>query len=143
MYRVREAKRTVVGALEHQADLLELIARVAGETGIEFGHFQLFGAVYQATVAVWNTETKIYEETAIDHFCEISAGMGTISRRQGEINLHCHLTLVDKQGRVYGGHLMPGSRLFAGEYWITELEGPALERQYEEERGLWLWADER
>ncbi len=34
--------------------------------------------------------------------------------KDGEIFVHAHITLADRKGRAYGGHLMPGTMVFAG-----------------------------
>jgi len=57
---------------------------------------------------------------------EISSCLGNISLKDGEIFVHAHVTLADKEGRVLGGHLAPGTIIFAAECRITELKGESL-----------------
>ncbi|MGE5652841.1 MAG: PPC domain-containing DNA-binding protein [Bacillota bacterium] len=139
MQREYTQGRVLLGALPNGEDLLEVITRAAKDAGIKTGTFQLFGACYNSVVACYSPEQDRYLETKVDVFTEITAGLGTISIKDGEMHLHCHLTLVDEQGKVYGGHLMPGSRLFAGEYQITELIGEPMVRQLDPKTGLYLW----
>ena len=72
---------------------------------------------------------------------EIVAGLGNISIKDGKPFAHIHLTVADEQGWCYGGHLVPGTEVFAGEIFIRETEMvPALKREYDEATGLTLWA---
>ncbi|MBF0522099.1 MAG: DNA-binding protein, partial [Candidatus Omnitrophica bacterium] len=50
-----------------------------------------------------------------------------------------HIMLADWEGRCYGGHLMPGTMIFAAEYCIKELTGLELHRGHDQETGLSLW----
>ncbi len=45
------------------------------------------------------------------------------------------------QRHCYGGHLMPGTIIFAAEYWIQELTGEAIHREDDPQTGLMLWPD--
>lgn len=139
MQREYKQGRILLGALPNGQDLLEVITKAAQDAGIKTGTFQLFGACYQSTVACWSPTQNRYLETKIDAFTEITAGLGTISIKDGDLHLHCHLTLVDEYGKVYGGHLLPGCKLFAGEYQITELVGEPMVRQLDQATGLYLW----
>jgi predicted DNA-binding protein with PD1-like motif len=64
---------------------------------------------------------------------------GNVSIRDGEPFVHAHILLGDPQGKVFGGHLLQGTKLFACELFIDELSGPALERRHDARTGLFLW----
>ena len=53
--------------------------------------------------------------------------------------VHAHVTLSDEQGNAFGGHLAPGTVIFACEFVIQELAGDALTRGFDEQTGLPLW----
>ena len=54
--------------------------------------------------------------------------------------VHAHVTLADKEGRAYGGHLAEGTLIFACEYAVNEyLAEQALARQNDAATGLMLW----
>ena len=53
--------------------------------------------------------------------------------------VHAHVTLADKNGKAYGGHLAPGTEIFACEVIVQALEGPEFKRGIDEETGLPLW----
>ena len=70
---------------------------------------------------------------------EIVSCSGNISLKESEIFVHAHIVLADDKSQCFGGHLMPGCILFAGEYYIQELAGGKFRRKYDPETGLALW----
>ena len=53
--------------------------------------------------------------------------------------VHAHITLADDKGQAFGGHLAPGTILFACECLIEKFDGPAFRRRNDENTGLALW----
>ena len=86
---------------------------------------------------------KVYdlpdEEIFIDEPHEITSLIGNISMRDGAVALHAHVTLGDRRGNVRGGHLLPGTPVFACEAVLCKIEGPELTRGYDEITKLPLW----
>ena len=70
---------------------------------------------------------------------EITNLKGNISVKDGNPFVHAHITLADKSGKCYGGHLAPGTVVFACEFLIEALDGPVFERCLDEKTGLPLW----
>ena len=137
-YRVQ---RVLVGRLNRGDDILTALGALARRHGIVTGWVQLLGAVERARLAFYDQERKVYRDLVIDRPCEILAGTGNISRleEQEEPFVHLHLTLGDEEGRALGGHVLEGTRVFACEYAIWHLDGPALVRRPDAATGLKLW----
>jgi len=70
---------------------------------------------------------------------EIASCTGNISIKDGEIFVQAHITLADMEGKAFGGHLMPGTEIFAAEFFVQELIGQDLVRAKDEITGLPLW----
>ena len=134
-------KRVLVGRLRRGDDILEALGRLARDHGITVGWVQLLGAVERARLAFYDQGEQRYGDFTLDEPAEILTGTGNISRSAGSDApfVHLHLTLGDAQGRAWGGHVLEGTRVFACEYGIWELEGPVLERAPDGETGLKLW----
>lgn len=132
--------RQFLQRLDYEADLLEELTRLAREAGITMGVVAVIGAVRRAVVAVYDQETQEYREVSLDRPLEILHCTGNISVRDGETVVHAHVTLGDDEGRAFGGHLVKGTPIFAGEAHFTELVGPVLERRRDGVTGLPLWA---
>ena len=89
----------------------------------------------------YDQKAKKYTECVkLDKKLEITACIGNISLMNSKIFVHAHITLADHEGKAFGGHLMPGTEIFAAEYTIKELQGATLERQSDPATGLSLWS---
>jgi len=64
--------------------------------------------------------------------------VGNVSLKDGEPFVHAHAVLSDEKGNTRAGHLLEGI-VFAAEVHLSQLEGPKLERKYDEVTGLSLW----
>jgi len=107
---------------------------------IKLGVFSVIGALTGAKLGYYKQDEKKYTDcVSLDKKLEIASCTGNISLLNSEIFVHAHIVLADHSGKAYGGHLMPGSTIFAAEYYIQELKGTPLERTRDPETGLNLW----
>jgi len=136
-----EAKdsRPIMGRLGHGKDLLEELTAVASSEGVTLGRVEAIGAVKRARLGFYNQEEREYEFHEIDQPMEITSLVGNVSLKDGEPMVHAHVTLADREGRAFGGHLAPGTVVFACEFVMQALEGPALKRAHDDATGLPLW----
>lgn len=133
--------RNFIGRFEFQEDLLEALTQFCRTLGIRLGTFSVIGAVTCAKLGYYDQKEKKYSGCVeLDKKLEISSCSGNISIKDGEIFVHAHITLADFEGKAYGGHLMPGTKIFAAEFFIQELSGAELVRQPEAKTGLPLWS---
>ncbi|MCD4779636.1 MAG: DNA-binding protein [Candidatus Omnitrophica bacterium] len=133
--------RSFIGRFSHQSDLSESLTLLCKKESIRLGVFSVIGAVTSAKLGYYDQESQFYV-TCVDlaEKLEITSCAGNISLKENEIFIHAHITLADHSGHCYGGHLMPGSSIFAAEYFIQELEGEELHRVFDRQTGLSLWA---
>jgi len=132
-------KRTIMGQLPYGADLYESLSEIVRRERIRLGRIQAIGATTHAVVAYYDQQTKTYNPLEFAGGMEILNLNGNISIRDGNPFVHVHLLLGDAQGRVFGGHLLPGTKLFACEVTIDEFDGEELSRAKEDRTGLFLW----
>jgi len=132
-------KQTVVGQFRLGTDLLEELTRLAQERNIRSGRIQGIGATTHAVVAYYDQTAKKYLPMEFKGGMEILNLHGNISIRDGKPFVHAHLLLGDREGNIFGGHLMPGTKLWACEVFIDEFDGEDLIRGLEEKTGLFLW----
>ncbi len=128
-----------MGRFEHGADLLQALEELVEKEGIKAGALSLIGAVQEARVAFFDQASKEYKTIEFPASMEILSCIGNISLKDGKPFAHVHIVLGDKEGRVWGGHLLPGTKIFAAEFVIEELEGVHLEREYDAMTSLSLW----
>lgn len=132
--------RLFIGRFESGENLLEALTSFCKKENICLGVFNVIGAVRNVKLGYYEQTTKKYTDCAsIDKKLEISNCTGNISLKDGEILVHAHITLADFEGKAFGGHLMPGTEIFAAEYFIQELTGGELNRVKDEKTGLPLW----
>ena len=132
-------KRTFVGQFPYGADLYESLTKIAVDEDIKLGRLSAIGATTHAVVAFYDQKERKYNPIEFPGRMEILSLQGNVSLREGKPFVHAHITLSDPQGRVFGGHLLPGTKLFACEIFIEEFEGMQFQRQYDETTGLHLW----
>ncbi|MEM2212180.1 MAG: DNA-binding protein [Candidatus Nezhaarchaeales archaeon] len=138
MKDVKEARagRFFIGKLQHGSDLLTAIEDLAEQFNVKVGVFTVIGAVKRACLSYYDQERKRYLDTVVEKPLELLSCVGNISKMEGKTVVHAHVTLIDREGRVYGGHLKPGTQVFLGEIHLQEVVGVDVQRRYDEVTGL-------
>ena len=132
--------RIFIGRFEHECDLLKALYDFAKKNSVELGVFQVIGALKKAQLGYYNQDAKKYIDcVSLNKKLEIASCSGNISLKDFDVFVHAHVVLADHEGKCYGGHLMPGSKIFAAEYCIKELRGLTLNRVHDPITGLSLW----
>ena len=139
MIRSVDFGKGFAGRLAHGADLLEELTALCLEKGVKLGRIEAIGAVQKAKIGFYDQSRHEYGFMTIDRPMEILNLTGNISLRDGKPMVHAHITLGDRDGKTYGGHLASGTTVFACEYMIQRIEGDAFVRGFDEETGLPLW----
>ena len=77
---------------------------------------------------------------ALDETIELTGAGGVIcSDAEQNINLHIHISMSDKNGKAYGGHLVEGTEvLMTADIVLGEIEGISMLREYDEEMDVYL-----
>jgi len=134
-----KVKRTVMGQFPFGADLLESLTQFVRKEKITAGRISGIGATTHAVIAYYDQNQKKYLSMEFPGGMEILNLHGNVSIRDGNPFVHVHILLGDPQGKVFGGHLMPGTKLWAFEAIIDEFDGEELSRAEEPRTGLFLW----
>jgi len=115
------------------------LTQLVQKENIRCGRIHGIGATTHAIVAYYDQNTKKYNSMEFKGGMEILNMHGNVSVRDGKPFVHVHMLLSDPQGKVFGGHLMAGTKLWACEVFIDEYEGEELVRGHDEKTGLFLW----
>lgn len=132
-------KAVYMGRLPHGGDLLEELTKICEDRNIQSGRVEAIGAVQKARIGYYDQKKWEYQFNTLDQAMEILKLSGNISLKDRSPMVHAHITLADDQGRAFGGHLAPGTIIFACECIIEAFDSPAFNRVYDEETGLPLW----
>ena len=134
-------------------DLMNGIKKVCEDNGVRYGNLiSAIGSLRQVTfqVLVPNEKTKMgaayTEPSTIPGPIEILGIQGIIFETDtGETVLHLHGTFCDKDGKTFGGHIVPGENpiLATLDAIIGEIADVKLMRRDNEEVGLPLFSPEK
>ena len=133
------SQKYFMGRLNYGDDLLGVLTQTCQDLKISLGHVQAIGAVQKAVLGYYHQEQKSYHTIHLDQHLEIVQLTGNISLKDAVPFVHAHLTLSDASGRTYGGHLFPGTLIFACEVFIHAVQGSPFERVLDATTGLPLW----
>ena len=128
-----------MGQLPFGSDLLDGLTAIIQKENIRLGRIQAIGATTHAVIAYYDQNTKQYNPLEFSGGMEILNLTGNVSIRDGKPFVHVHVILGDPEGKVFGGHVLPGTKLFALEVFVDEFEGDELIRTKDERTGLYLW----
>jgi len=139
IYNEIKLVKTFIGKLQFGGDLLEELTSICEENDIRLGRVEALGAVKKGRIGFYDQQAREYNFLEIGKPLEITKLIGNISLRDGKPMVHAHVTLSDSQGNAYGGHLAPGTIVFACEFIMNSYDGPDHIRDYDEQTGLPLW----
>jgi len=134
--------KSFLGRLSFNGDLLEELNTLCAEQDIRLGRVEAIGAVQKARIGYYHQDTRTYEFLELNEPMEIASLVGNVSLKDGKPFVHAHITLTNAAGAAFGGHLAPGTIVFAGEVLVQEFQGPTLQRQLDDQTGLPLWVME-
>ena len=104
--------RVIFARLFENEDLLEAISNTAKKTRINAGFFILVGTLKEAKLGFYRQGK--YEPIQIDEPVEIVSCMGNISlKEEKDLVVHAHVSVSDEEGKVLGGHVLPGCKVAA------------------------------
>lgn len=136
-------KEIFMGRGDYDADLLEQINDFVKENNIRSGMVNAIGAVKNLRLGYYKQDKKKYvehDENLSDKGpFEIINCNGNISIKDGEPICHLHIVASDREGKCFGGHLLPGVKIFALEFIIHSFEGKELHRGIDDVTKLPLW----
>lgn len=134
-----KSRQFFMGKLGYGKDLIEELTRICIKENIQLGRIEALGAVQKACIGYYDQNSREYQFIDLDQHLEITNFIGNVSLKDGDPIVHAHVTLADEKGRAYGGHLAPGTIVFACEFILESFDGPAFNRGFDEETGLPLW----
>ena len=124
--------------------LLESLTQYAKDNNIKTAEISFIGAVQNVNVMYFNQSKKEYDKHTFDGGHEVLNGLGNISLLNGKPFVHVHMTVADKNGNAFGGHLDEGTKIWLIEAVIRQPSfflGKGIERHFDDELCLSVWKD--
>ena len=123
--------------------LLESLTQYAKDNNIKTAEISFIGAVQNVSVMYFNQSKKEYDKHNFEGGHEVLSGLGNVSILEGEPFVHVHMTVADKNGNAFGGHLDEGTKIWLIEAVIKQptFFGKGIERHFDDELCLSVWKD--
>jgi len=119
--------RVISGKLPEGVDLMVFLEDAAARGGFRRATVSAFGAVKRAVYAFFEQGSRRYLPLLRDQELELLNLTGLVSADGGRPALHAHVTFGDAKGCAFGGHLLSGTVVFGGVYWLEEFREPESE----------------
>jgi len=126
--------------LKRGDELISSIKKYCQRKKIDSAWFTGLGAASKAKLAIYDLENKEYIFKDVQGPFEITNITGNVGTKDGEIALHCHITLSDKNMGCIGGHVDNLEVSGTCEIIFRSL-GQKIVREYDSDTGLNLIGD--
>lgn len=131
--------RAFLFRMKQGSDILESLTAFCEREKVKAAAISVIGATSEVTVGYYDQVRHEYHRKTFRQEMEILSCLGNASLKEGKPFLHLHAAMGDVELRVWGGHLFPGSKVFAAEAHVQELDGPERARFPDAATGLALW----
>ncbi|KYK21923.1 DNA-binding protein [Thermoplasmatales archaeon SM1-50] len=133
--RYKQFNNKVFIRIDKGEELVESLKTICRTLDIKLGSIIGIGATDRVTVGLMNTKTKKYQSKEFMGDHEITSLVGNISRMNGEVYLHLHVTFCNVKQKALGGHLYSAVISATFEGFIEIIDGQIL-REYDQTLGL-------
>lgn len=138
MYSYKCIQNKFFISVDNGVDVVTALRSFCEEMEIYAGNVMGIGAVKQVVLRFFDPKSKAYVDRTFEEQMEIANLTGNVSRMDGAVYLHLHITLGRSDYSTLAGHLMSAQLNGAGEFVIEKCEGE-LNRYYDEDLGLNKW----
>lgn len=129
---------TYVVRMDRGEEILSQLEALCKKEKIALASVSALGAVDHALVSVYDVPNKVFCRKEFNEPMEISALIGSVSQKEGQVYLHLHVTLCDTNCAAHGGHANE-LRVSATTEMILHTVPGTVERQLDPEIGLNLF----
>lgn len=134
-----KVKRTETGfllVLDPGDEIIESLKKLASAERIGLASLTGIGAVRNAVLGYIDTDQKQYQKREYgSDSAELLSLIGNMTRLDGEPFAHCHVVLVDREMRTFGGHLFAATVSVTVEIFMRVFEGE-VSRRFNADFGL-------
>lgn len=116
-------------------DLLEGIKAACLEHQVKLGYVSGIGATDYASIGWYSVHEQKYYETVLEGEHEITHLSGNITTMNDDYYGHFHVTLSDKKGHAFGGHLKQCRISATSEVFVQVVDG-RVDRTHNQDLGL-------
>jgi len=126
---------TYIVRMDRGEEILSQLISLCEKEQIALAQVDALGAVDHAVVSVYDVPTKTFYKKEFNEPMEISSLCGTVSRKDGQVYIHLHATVCDRELNAHGGHANELRVSATCEMVVRVLPG-LVERRLDENIGL-------
>ena len=135
----REFPQGYVLRLDPGEEIVSSLTRLVADENIQLASVSAIGAANDVTIGIFNTAEKQYYSQRYQGDYEISALVGSVTRKEGEPYLHLHITIGNPvTGQVHAGHLTSAVISATLELFLQVWDGQ-VGRKFSDQVGLNLF----
>ena len=131
----RRFRDTLIVRIDRGEEILAQMQAVCERERVTLASVSALGAIDDLTVGLFDVETKQYLSNHFTGAFEIVSLTGTVTTKDGAFYPHIHISVGDREGRVFGGHLNRAVVSATCEMVIRCLDG-TVGREFDETVGL-------
>lgn len=131
----KQINNKVVVRIDKGEELVDSLKTLCRTLDIQLGSIIGIGATDKVTVGLMNTKTKKYQSKEFTGDHEIAPLIGNITRMNGDVYLHLHITICNVEHKALGGHLTSAVISATFEGVIDVIKG-TVNREHDDESGL-------
>ena len=125
--------------LDPGEEIVSSLTRLVADENIQLASVSAIGATNDVTIGIFNTTEKQYYSQRYQGDYEISALVGSVTRKEGEPYLHLHITIGNPvTGQVHAGHLTSAVISATLELFLQVWDGQ-VGRKFSDQVGLNLF----
>jgi predicted DNA-binding protein with PD1-like motif len=121
--------------VEKDEEIITALKDAARSAGIEGAFFFGLGVGKNLELGYFDAHGKTYVRKTFDGEYEFTNIVGNVSVVDGELIIHCHVTITDAEFNAFGGHLFSGTVPATLELIVFPLTQP-LVRSHDQSTGL-------
>ena len=87
-------------------EIIEQLKSLCRSENIRLAQVDAIGAVRQAVIGVYDLEEQAYHREDLEGIMEIAGLQGSVTRMNGEVYPHLHVTLAGQDNKVHAGHVI-------------------------------------
>ncbi len=126
---------TIMVRIDKGEEIISNVMEVCEKENIRLANINALGAVGEIEIGLFDTKEKKYYSSKYCGDFEIVSLTGSITTKDGKPYNHLHMSVGDRDNKVYGGHLNSAVVSATCELFIHIIDGTA-EREFDEEVGL-------
>ena len=135
----RKFSQGYVLRLDPGEEIVASLIRLVEQEQVQLGSVTAIGAANDVTIGIFSTQEKQYHARRYQGDYEISALVGTVTRKEGEPYLHLHITIGNPvTGEVHAGHLTSATISATLELFLQVWDGQ-VGRKFSDQVGLNLF----